>query len=66
MQILLNGETKEISGQISLQALVENLELKEGRIAIELNHFVVKRKDWPSVILQDGDQLELVHFVGGG
>ncbi len=66
MQILLNGETKEISGQISLQALVENLELKEGRIAIELNQFVVKRKDWYSVILQDGDRLEVVHFVGGG
>jgi thiamine biosynthesis protein ThiS len=66
MQICLNGEVKEIAEQISLQQLVHNLELKQERVAVELNRSVIKRKDWPSVTLQDGDQLEVVHFVGGG
>jgi len=66
MQILLNGELKDIAEAISLQQLIENLELKQERVAVELNRFVVKRKDWSTVVLQDGDQLEVVHFVGGG
>lgn len=66
MQILLNGEKKEFFESLSLQTLVENLQLKPERVAIELNRLIIKRKDWPSIILQEGDQLEIVHFVGGG
>lgn len=66
MQIVLNGELKEISSDTSLQLLIENLALKQERVAIELNRSVIKKKDWPEVLLKDGDQLEIVHFVGGG
>lgn len=66
MQILLNGEIKEISQNISLQQLIETLVLKQERVAIERNRFVVKRKDWPNVVVQEGDQIEIVQFVGGG
>lgn len=66
MQILLNGEKKEFFESLSLQTLVENLQLNPQRVAIELNRLIIKRKDWPSIILQEGDQLEIVHFVGGG
>ncbi|MBI4854310.1 MAG: sulfur carrier protein ThiS [Acidobacteria bacterium] len=66
MQILLNGDKKEFPQNLSLQSLVDSLALRQERIAVELNHSVIKRKDWPNVILKDGDQLEVVHFVGGG
>jgi thiamine biosynthesis protein ThiS len=66
MQIFLNGETKELFQETSLQNLIEDLDLKEKRIAIELNCSVIKRKDWPEVVLKAGDKLEIVHFVGGG
>ncbi len=66
MQIILNGEKKEFSEPLSLQKLVEDLQLNQQRVAIELNHLIVKRKDWPEVLLQEGDKLEIVHFVGGG
>jgi thiamine biosynthesis protein ThiS len=66
MQIVLNGENKEISENISLKQLVDKLELKQERVAIELNKAVARRKDWTEIMLKEGDQLEIVHFVGGG
>lgn len=66
MQIVLNGENKEISENISLKQLVDKLELKQERVAIELNKTVARRKDWAEIMLKDGDSLEIVHFVGGG
>lgn len=66
MQIVLNGENKEISENISLKQLVDKLELKQERVAIELNKTVARRKDWAEIMLKDGDNLEIVHFVGGG
>lgn len=66
MRIVLNGENKEISENISLKQLVDKLELKQERVAIELNKTVARRKDWAEIMLKDGDSLEIVHFVGGG
>lgn len=66
MQIVLNGENKEISENISLKQLINKLELKQERVAVELNKTVARRKDWAEIMLKDGDQLEIVHFVGGG
>lgn len=66
MKILLNDEPKEIIEACSLQALVAQLQLKPERLAIELNRQIIRRAVWPTTILQEGDQLEIVHFVGGG
>ncbi len=66
MRVFINGESKEISGTPSLAELIEQLDLPAARIAIELNREVVRRSEWSSTILQDGDRIEIVHFVGGG
>ena len=66
MQVFLNGQTKEVPEHCSLQELVESLDLKADRLAIELNHEIVRRQDWSDMRLRTGDQLEIVHFVGGG
>ena len=66
MRILINGEDKECEEGISLFALLDLLELPPQRIAVELNHAVVRRADWKSTILKNEDRLEIVHFVGGG
>jgi thiamine biosynthesis protein ThiS len=66
MQILLNGEEREIPEHCSLQNLLENLKLKPERLAIELNRKIVRRQYWPETFLRAGDRLEIVHFVGGG
>lgn len=66
MRLIINGEPRDLSGVSTVASLVERLELKADRLAIELNREIVTRSDWEQTQLQDGDQLEIVHFVGGG
>jgi len=66
LRVFINGETKEISGTPSLAELIDQLDLPAARIAIELNRAVVRRSEWNNTVLQDGDRIEIVHFVGGG
>jgi len=66
IQILLNGEERKVPGEIVLDQLLELFSLPKQRVAIELNHAVVRRTEWPSTEIRDGDKLEVVHFVGGG
>jgi sulfur carrier protein len=66
MEVIINGEPRDIPVQTSLQTLVRLLELHEDRVAVELNRSIVKRHRWPDTLLQDQDRLEIVQFVGGG
>jgi sulfur carrier protein len=66
MQIHLNGEIRDVPDGCSLQELLDQLGLKAERLAIELNHEIVRRHYWPETFLRAGDRLEIVHFVGGG
>jgi thiamine biosynthesis protein ThiS len=66
LRIILNGETRDVPDSISLRDLLEHLSLAPERLAIEYNREVVRRADWPRTVLSEGDQLEIVHFVGGG
>jgi thiamine biosynthesis protein ThiS len=66
LRIQVNGETREVVENLSLPDLVESLNLKPEQVAIELNHSVVRRAQWPETTLRDGDRVEIVHFVGGG
>jgi sulfur carrier protein len=64
--IQLNGEPYSIDGDAHLLTLIEKLNLRRGRIAIELNQSVIPKAEWPEISLRPGDQLEIVNFVGGG
>ncbi len=66
MTITLNGESREIPQTLTLANLVDSLGMKPDRVAIERNRKLAPRTTWAEVTLQPGDQLELVHFVGGG
>lgn len=66
INISLNGETREVPGEINLDHLLELFSLPRQRVAIELNNDVVRRADWPETIIRDRDKIEVVHFVGGG
>jgi len=65
MNLTINGENQVLACK-TLGALVEHLGMKSDRVAIELNREIVPRDQWPQTPLQDGDRLEIVHFVGGG
>lgn len=66
IEIIVNGEPCEITAGASLADLVAQLQLPSQRIAIELNLAIVPKAVWSATILQAGDKLEIVHFVGGG
>ena len=66
MKLLINGEERSFDDDLTLVALVEQLGVKADRVAIELNHNIVRRDAWAGIALHDGDRLEVVHFVGGG
>ncbi len=66
MQINLNGERRELPEHIHLGGLIDQLSLPRQRIALELNGIVIRRADWPEILINDGDRIEVVHFVGGG
>ncbi len=64
--IILNGETKEIDSEVTLDRLLDLFSLPRQRIAIELNKQVIRRQDWPEMQVKDADKIEVIHFVGGG
>jgi len=69
MKLQINGEDREFEGHttpFALLALVEILEMKADRVAVELNREIVPRDRWAETALHEGDRLEIVHFVGGG
>ena len=66
MNVLVNGEQKEIAEDAAVSDLITTLGLKPERLAVELNRRVIRRAEWPSTRLREGDKVEIVHFVGGG
>jgi thiamine biosynthesis protein ThiS len=66
MKLQINGNSKEFDSPLTLAALIEQLGMKQDRVAVELNLEIVTRDRWPETNLADGDKLEIVHFVGGG
>jgi sulfur carrier protein len=65
-QITLNGEPYFLNGDVRLIALIEGLQLKRGRVAVEINRAIVPKTDWNWTLLEPGDVVEIVNFVGGG
>jgi len=71
MKVHINGEERAFAdpqspAPFTLAALVEALDMKPDRVAVELNREIVPRDRWPQTLLKDGDRLEIVQFVGGG
>jgi thiamine biosynthesis protein ThiS len=66
MKLQINGELRDFPSPLSLSALVQQLGMKQDRVAIELNRHIAPRELWDETQLAEGDQLEIVHFVGGG
>ena len=66
MEIFVNGETKSLDKGMLLAEFIQHLGMKSDRVAVERNHAIVPRSEWATTLLQEGDRLEIVHFVGGG
>ena len=66
MQIKINGETREFEAALSVEALLQTLGIDARKVAVECNLEIVPKSQFAATRLGDGDQLEIVHFIGGG
>ncbi len=64
--VQLNGESTEIPQGLTVLALLAHLSIAPTGVAIERNRAVVRRVDHAQVVVEAGDELEIVQFVGGG
>ncbi len=66
MQITLNGDAHEVAGPLTVNELLARLEIDARRVAVEHNLVVLKRDAFDVTMVRDGDEIEIVNFVGGG
>ncbi|KWS30649.1 sulfur carrier protein ThiS [Pseudomonas syringae] len=66
MHIQLNGEPFELPDGATVAALLTRLDLAGRRVAVELNLDIVPRSQHVKTVLSEGDQVEVVHAIGGG
>ena len=66
MRIELNGEAYEIAAPLTVTELLGRLEIDARRVAVEHNLVVLKRATFDDAVVREGDQVEIVNFVGGG
>ena len=64
--ISVNGKTRTLEAELSLQDLLEGLGMTTGRIAVELNGNIVPRSQFSSQLIGDLDSIEIVQAIGGG
>jgi thiamine biosynthesis protein ThiS len=66
MQIIINGEPHNIPQPLTITALLQHLGVDARQVAVEQNAHIVMRSRYDATIVQEGDMIELVEFVGGG
>ena len=64
--VTINGETRRVPGPGTLLELLQHLGLDPRMVVVELNREIVRRPRLGETSLSPGDEVELVHFVGGG
>ena len=65
-KIQLNGDPYEINDGTNLNELLNKLKIQKNKVAIEVNGEIVEKSKYPNLILNKGDQVEIVKFIGGG
>jgi thiamine biosynthesis protein ThiS len=66
VRVVINGEEQKLVEGLTLAGLVSQLDLNQRRIAVEVNREIVAREEYETRVLHEGDEVEVVHFVGGG
>ncbi len=66
MQITINGENKEIKKNTTIKELLDFLGVLDKTMAVAVNMKIVKKDNWDKFVLNEGDKIEALNFVGGG
>ena len=66
IRVRLNGKEREVPAGLTVAGLLESLDLHPGMVVVELNKEILERDGYARSGVEEGDTIELVHFVGGG
>ena len=66
LSVRINGQQRRVSGGLSIAAMFKELGLDPRRVAVERNLEIVPRSELSQTSIEEGDEYEVVHFVGGG
>jgi len=66
LTIILNGDPHEVTRPLTVSELLAELAIDARRVAVEHNLVVLKRATFDNIVVREGDQVEIVNFVGGG
>jgi sulfur carrier protein len=66
MEITINGELKSVREKITVQQLLQDLGILEQKLALEINQEIVPRSNYSQYQINSGDQIEIIHAIGGG
>jgi sulfur carrier protein len=66
MMVKINGDPREVPDGLTVSTLLDFLEMRNDRVAIEYNLNILPRAQWNETFVQPNDAFEIVHFVGGG
>ncbi|MDQ7781776.1 MAG: sulfur carrier protein ThiS [Desulfomonilaceae bacterium] len=62
----VNGKTQTCDGSISIRNLLAELNIPAATVVVERNRKILRKEQFPAVIIEDGDEVEIIRFVGGG
>lgn len=66
MQIRVNGNNSEIEPGMSIKQYLSKLQIDSAGVVVEINQKIVKKNEWETIEVKNGDVVELISFVGGG
>jgi len=66
MRVMLNGEPQTFPDDLTVADLIVRLGLNQRRVAIEVNRQIIARATYAACTITENDEVEIVHFVGGG
>ena len=66
MQVTVNGESRALASALTIEDFLRNLGVDPRKVAVERNLEIVPKSTFGAVMVEDGDRLEIVHFIGGG
>ncbi len=66
MQLTINGETRQVGDQVTVEQLLQELAVDTRQVAVECNRQIVPKSQYGQTQLTSGDAIEIVEFIGGG
>ena len=66
MHITVNGDSRALINALTISDFLKDLGVDSRKVAVELNLEIVPKSTFGTVMVRDGDRLEIVHFIGGG